>query len=244
MFRQENRFSLRVKLAAFSAVVLISSLTALAFNHGPLFSRPQPQQQPVPVIASYFNPAGMPVRIATTTAGTDKGATSLNYSIANTSGTEISSLDLVLFDFDPAGKLMKSQAWNLQTSLKAGASANFSQRLKSRATKNSRLILSVEAVRSDADFSRNTATGWQVGFNELAQTVALVATGGKDPGLQSAQRPTKIAELAGSAYCSDAFVKAFQLSKISDAKALSSFTCDHHERTFVFGFNGKDLVQR
>jgi hypothetical protein len=113
MLRQKNRFSLRAKLVAFAAVVLISSLTALAFHRGRLFRSPQPQQQPVPVIASYFNPAGMPVRIAVATAGTDKGATSLNYSITNASGAEISSLDLVLFDFDPTGKLMKSQAWNL-----------------------------------------------------------------------------------------------------------------------------------
>ena len=139
---------------------------------------------------------------------------------------------------------MKSQVWNLQTSLKTDASASFSQRLKSRASADSRLILSVEAVRGDANVSRNTATGWQVGFNELAQTVAILATGGKAPNLQAIQRPTKIPELYGSAYCSDAFAKAFQLSKISDAKALNSFTCDRNERTFIFGFNGKDLAQK
>ncbi|HMV49107.1 MAG TPA: hypothetical protein PLD20_30950 [Blastocatellia bacterium] len=242
MFR---RISLRIKLTVFAALVLVSSLTALAYSRGALFGKPQPQQQPpVPIFASYFNPAGLPVRIVTAAANAEKNAASLSYSIINTSGSEISGLDLVLFEFDRTGKLLKSQAWNLQTSLKVGANLNFSQRLKPRLAADSRLVLSVEAVRGDADISRNSATHWQVGFTELAQTVAILANGGRDPNLQSTQRSAGIPELSGAAYCSDAFAKAFQLSKLSDGKALSSFTCDRNERTFVFGFNGKDLIQK
>lgn len=201
-------------------------------------------QQPLSLITGFFTPAGLPIRIVAAAASNDKGATGLNYTIINAGNAEVSGVDLALFDFNPTGGLMKVQVWNLQTSLAAGKSANYSLSLKSPATDASRLILSAEAVRTDADISRNTATHWQVNFPDLAQTIAALAVGGKDSGPQSTQRTAAIPELSGSAYCSDAFAKAFQLSKLSDGKPLSAFTCDRTRRSFVFGFNDKSLVQK
>lgn len=106
------------------------------------------------------------------------------------------------------------------------------------------MILTAEAVRANADISRNTATHWQVNFTELAQTVGALAAGGQAPDLQSTQRTAAIPELSGSSYCSEAFAKAFQLSKTSDGKALTAFTCDRTQRSFVFGFNAKSLAQK
>ena len=257
MLNRKNKVSLQFKLVAIGSLTFAVGLLGLvavyaktnvwrasASSAAKLSESSVQVQQPVPIIASYFTPAGLPIQIVAAAASNDKGATGFSYTIINIGSAEVSSLDLALFDFNPAGGLMKVQVWNLQTSLATGKSANFSLRLKSPATTASRLILSVEAVRGNADVSRNTATHWQIGFTELAQTIASLATGGKDPGLQSTQRSANIPELSGSSYCSDAFAKAFQLSKLSDGKALSAFTCDRTQRSFVFGFNGKSLVQK
>jgi hypothetical protein len=257
MFGRKNKISLRFKLVVIASLVLAICLLGLIGVYGkttiwrgsasraarPAESSAQ-AQQPVPIIASYFTPASLPIRIAAAAASNDKGATGLSYTITNIGSGEVSGIDLALFDFNPTGGLMKVQVWNLQTSLAAGKSANYSLGLKSPATAASRLILSAEAVRADADISRNTAASWHVDFLDLAQTIAGLAVGGKDTGLQSTQRTAAIPELSGSAYCSDAFAKAFQLSKLSDGKALSAFTCDRTRRSFVFGFNNKSLVQK
>ncbi len=257
MLDQKNKISLRFKLAVIaplaSAVCLLGLIAVYAKTNAgrdsahrasyPAASNNQ-LQQTVPITASFFTPAGLPIRIFAATASNDKGATGLSYTITNPGSAEISSVDLALFDFNPTGGLMNVQVWTLQTALPAGKSASFSLRLKSPATAASRLILTAEAVRGNADLARNTAAHWQTDFIELAQTIGALAAGGKDTGLQSAQRTAAIPELSGSSYCSDAFAKAFQLSKTSDGKALNAFTCDRTQRSFVFGFNAKSLIQK
>lgn len=193
-------------------------------------------QQPTPLDALIFNASGLPIRIAAITASNDRGAANLNYTIVNTGTTNVGSVDLAIFDFNPAGKLMSVQTWNLQTAVGAGATRNLSLQLKRRATPGRRLVISVEAARGDAGT-------WQVGFDELAQAIAASITGPQGAVPVARQSTEKIPESHGAAFCSEAFGRAFRLSKTGDGKALSAFTCDRNQRFSAFGFNEKSLTR-
>jgi len=227
MLSRRNKILSRFKLVVIAPSVVAACLLGL-----------------LPVATSFYNLAGLPIQIAAAAAGFDKGVTTLSYALSNAGGAEVSAVDMVLFDFNPAGKLLNAQAWNLQPGLGAGKSATFSLRLRSHPTPASRLVLSVEAVRADADVSRNTATNWQADFTGLAQAVATLVAGGNAVSPQTTQARASIPELFGSSYCSDAFGRAFRLSKAGGAQPLTAFTCDRNERSFVFGFNGKSLAQK
>ncbi|MBS1791713.1 MAG: hypothetical protein JST85_28655 [Acidobacteria bacterium] len=235
----------QIKLVVFISILAASTAAGLALNRNGLFARsPKPsqpekgaqQQQPTPIDALYFNASGLPVQVTAITAVNDKGASNLSYTIANTGTTKVSSMELAVFDFNPTGMLMSVQTLSLQANLDASASRSLSLSLKRRVTPGRRVVISVEAARSD------TRT-WQVGFDELAQAIAVSITNPRGPVPVAKQTPEKIPELYGGAFCSDAFGKAFRLSKLGDGKALSAFTCDRDQRFSAFGFNAKSLTR-
>lgn len=244
MLRQGIKASMRIKFAVVVSILTVSTVAGLALNRGTFFTRskpPQPEpnvqlQQPRPIDALFFNASGLPIRVTAITAVNDRGASNLSYTIANTVGTKVSSVDLAAFDFNPTGSLMGVQTWNLQTNVDASASRSLSLNLKRRVTPGRRLVISVVAVRGDAGT-------WQVGFDELAQAIAGSITNPQGPVPVAKQNPEKIPELYGAAFCSDAFGKAFRLSKIGDGEALSAFTCDRSQRFSAFGFNAKNLTR-
>jgi len=194
-----------------------------------------PQKQPQPIEVGVFVAQGMPVQFTEAVAKNDKDSAGLTYTLTNTSGGSIGGLDLALFEFNPAGKLMGVQSWSVQTEIEAGASRSFSLNLKRRAAHGDRLALCVEAVRGDAD-------AWQVDFNALSQATGASVTGVSATSPEVKQRAEKIPESFGGAYCSDAFAKAFRLAKSGDGKGLTSFTCDRNQRFSAFSFSEKNPV--
>lgn len=245
MLRQITKASMRIKFAAFISILALSTVVGLALNRSTLFTQSAKQplseantqlQQPTPLDALFFNASGLPVRMTAVTAANERGTSKLNYTFNNAGTTKVSSVDLVAFDFNPAGRLMSVQTWNLQVSLNAGANQSLSLNLKRRVTPGRRLVISVESVRGDSGM-------WQVGFDELAQAIAVSITGPQGAVPVAKQSSEKIPESHGAAFCSDAFGRAFRLSKIGDGKALSAFTCDREQRFSAFGFNAKSLTR-
>lgn len=192
------------------------------------------QAQPQPLNIGTFVAQGLPIQFTQTTAANDKGASTLGYTLTNSDGRALNSVNLVLFDFNSAGKLMKLQSWNLQTDLKAGANEKFSLQLKHRATPGGRLILSADSVWGESAV-------WKVDFNDLANAAATLVAQPGSVSLRSARVDQATPESFGSAYCGEAFSKAFRLSKTGDEKRLTSFSCDRDQRLFAFGFNAKSL---
>ncbi len=198
-----------------------------------------PQQQNS-LNSFYFNVAGLPIQIAAMTAQNTGGTTSLNYTITNTGNFTADGVDLAVFDFNPSGGLVKVQSWNVRTPLNAGASAALSLKLKYRAAANSSLILGVETIRRSVPTSNVT----QVNFSELAKAIAETVVDSKEISTPEVKTIAGALEPFGAAYCSDGFSKAFRLSKTGDSKRLTSFTCDRTQRTWLFGFSGKNLLSQ
>lgn len=252
MFYHKHKFSPRIMLVVSVPLILVASLIAVypktgswrgSANGASRSTEPiSPLQQSTQIITSFFTGSGLPIHIQNAVAANDRGTTGIRYGIANIGGAEINGIDLALFDFNSTGGLMTVHAWSLTSKLAPGQSANFSLQLKLPATATSRLILTAEAVRGNADFGSNTATHWQANFIDLAQAIGVLVAGGSVPGLQITQRSAAIPELSGSSYCSDAFAKAFHLSKTSDGIPLNAFSCDRNSRSLVFGFNAKKLA--
>jgi hypothetical protein len=195
-----------------------------------------PQAQPQPIDVGLFVAQGMPVQFAEAVAKNDKGSPDLTYTLTNNGGGSIDGIDLALFDFNPAGKLMEVQSWSPQTKIEAGASQTFSLKLRHRMTPGNRLVLCVEAIRGDAG-------AWQVDFNDLAQAMGASVAGVSATPPEVKQRAEKIPESFGGAYCSDAFGRAFLLAKSDDGKGLTSFICDRDQHFSAFSFSAKNLVQ-
>jgi hypothetical protein len=193
-------------------------------------SRAQPQSI---VIGAYVAP-GFPIRFTEAVAVNDKGASTLSYTLANTDANAVNGLNLALFDFNPAGRLMKIQSWRLQADLKSGASEKFSLALKHRVTPGDRLILSVDSIRGGAG-------GWKTNFGELAVAASILVVGGQGPPPSVSRTDASLPDSYGADYCSEAFGKAFRLSKVGDAKRLTSFSCDRDRRSFAFCFGAKSL---
>jgi hypothetical protein len=245
MLHQVSKISRRARLAVVISILAVSTVAGLALSQLILLTRSAKpsqlqvsaqQQQPTPLDALFFNASGLPVRMTAATAVNDRGASTLNYTFSNAGTTTVNSVDLVAFDFNPAGRLMNVQTWNLQANMDAGTSQSLSLNLKRRVTPGRRLVISVESVRGDAGM-------WQVGFDELAQAIAASITGPQGTVPAAKHSTEKTPESYGAAFCSDAFGRAFRLSKIGDGKALSAFTCDREQRFSAFGFNAKSLTR-
>ncbi len=221
--------------AVFASTKFLRSSSSLPTSPSETVSMPQQQTL---LNSAYFNAAGLSVQVAAVAAQNSGGQTSLNYTINNTGSFATDSIDMALFDFDPSGGLVKVQSWNVRTPLNAGASAPISFKLKYRAAANARLVLSIETIK------RNDSTPGiiQVNLSDLARTIALTMAGNKGVPLPEVKTVNGALESFGAAYCSDAFSKAFRLSKTADNKRLTSFTCDRTERTYLYGFSGKNLL--
>lgn len=198
-------------------------------------NRPQvsPAQQQPPSIGT-LHAQGLPIQFTNAFATDDGRAVSFSFVITNNDSRAINSLDLVLFDFNPEGKLMRVQSWNLQSALKSGTAEKQSFRLSPRAASGGRLILSAESVGGESG-------AWKVDFSELVNAASTLVTTNTAPVPNSTRSDKALPEYFGGVYCGEAFSKAIRLSQTGDEKRLNAFQCDRERRLFSFGFNAKSL---
>jgi hypothetical protein len=187
-----------------------------------------------------FVPDGLPIILSDVNAfienrGDNKQAfvSFLRFRAVALGGDQLTSLNLMAFEFDSAGKLRQVDGWIKPIDLSSGKAAEITLPLERRLPPGNRLLLAVERAGG--------ATGrWETNFIDLAHGSASVIAGGRSPtGLARHESPAP--DDTGAAICSNAFRRAMALANSGEKSDLTSFTCNQHKRSFSFSFNGKSL---
>lgn len=248
MLRPNNKISLRAKLAVIAMLVLISSVTALAINRigrGTLFGRAATRQEQRPVavpvpLAVALVPVGLPVALTNTTAmvesdGSSKSqpVSSINLQAVALGADKLTSLNLMVLEFDERGLLRRVDGFVKRLDLVAGKSEAVSLRLDRRVRIGYRLALAVE--RADS-----AARRWEADFNDLARGVALAVAGNPTASV-TARNDAPAAPDTGASLCGNGMRRATAMAQAGDKSGLASFTCSQTEGSFTFSFNGKAL---
>ena len=207
--------------AASSAVAPVKSIVA--------------QQQAVGAGAiGTYAARGLPVALSAGSLNSEKRITELPCRLSLTGGSEISSINLVLFDLEPNGKLRAIEGWTQSFNGQPGGTDgktgtrffDFPLRLRGRLGTNSVSTLALESVSGPAG-------SWDIDFTELLQTVAAKAGGRPEAEAGVRQKPDRQSGDYGSNYCARAFALAAYLSKFSENPGLPSFSCDQQKRNFT-----------
>jgi hypothetical protein len=193
-------------------------------------------------IESYVAP-GLPVTISNVVAVADQRnnqdddwAEVLKFSVASRSEERLTSLSLVLLDFNAGGRLRQVDGWAKKVEPAPDGVTEIVLELKRRVKPGSRLVLTIERVNG-VDSMRD------VPFTDLAQTVAALVEGKtpEAPAVQRADAP--LPEDFSSSLCHNAFTRAMNVSQAGDRTRVTSYTCDQNNFSWSFTFNGKLLTR-
>lgn len=195
---------------------------------------------PVVIAPQAFVPDGLPVAFSnlnavTENSGDNKQAfvSALQFQVATPGSDQLTSLNLMVFEFDSDGKLQQVDGWIRPVSLSSGKAAEITLPLERRLPAGNRLLLTVERAGG-------AAKRWETNFTDLARGSAS-AIGGGQSAASLARNEAPAPDDTGAAVCSNAFRRAMALANSGEKSGLTSFTCNQHKRSFSFSFNGKSL---
>lgn len=223
------------------AMMAIVAFNKRALSSGRVGSAERAQGASPTVLAlQSFVPDGLPIVLSSLNAVTENRGDNkqafvsfLRFRAVTPSSDQLTSLNLMVFEFDSADKLRQVDGWIKLVDLSSGQAAEITLPLERRLPLGNRLLLAVERAGG--------ATGrWETNFTDLAHGSASVIAGGRSPaGLARNESPAP--DDTGAAVCSNAFRRAMALADSGEKSGLTSFTCNQHKRSFSFSFNGKSL---
>ncbi len=226
------------------AVVVITPAAFIArawlYKTGLASQQEAQAQSPAQIGALTYVPPGAPVVFSNLTiSGDQTGArqflSSLKLRVATPGNDRLTSLNLMLFEFDAEGKLRRVDGWVRDVDLAAGKFTELTLPVERRARGGHRLALALE--RANGPGRR-----WETDFADLAKGVAAAASG--NPPVNPAVRQEQPAEEdTGAALCGSGYRRALALAQAGDGSGITSYTCDQHERSYQFTFNGKVLTK-
>lgn len=187
-----------------------------------------------------FVPGGLPIvfsdlNAVTENRGDNKQAfvSALRFQAATPGSDQLTSLNLMVFEFDSDSKLQQVDGWIRTVDLSSGKPAEITLPLGRRLPNGNLLLLAVE--RAGGANRR-----WETNFNDLVRGSAPVVAG-RQPAAVFARNESPAPDDTGATVCSNAFRRAMALANSGVKSGLTSFTCNQHKRSFSFSFNGKNL---
>ncbi len=240
------------------AVMTLVTLTCLlvvagAWGAGVLRNRPvralqeRPSEKPVEGVSlDHLVPVGIQVAVsqlalvsepsASPKGGkTVSGPAQLKFRLQPQGSEKLTSVNLALFEYGENGALRAVNGWVRQQELSDPGGAEFTLDLERRVAPGARLVLAVERGNS-RETTRDTA------FTDLARAGNAKAVGRPFIIPASKSSASAMPDDSGSALCANALRRAMSLAQSGDKAGVTSFTCDQHNRTFTFTFNGKNLL--
>ena len=195
---------------------------------------------PVVFAPQAFVPDGLPIVFSNLSAvtenrGDNKQAfiSALQFQVATSGSDQLTSLNLIVFEFDSGSKLQQVDGWIRPIDLSSGKAAEITLPLERHLPAGNRLLLAVERAGG-------AARRWETNFTDLARGSASAIVSDQSPaGLARNEAPAP--DDTGAAVCSNAFRRAMALANSGEKSGLTSFTCNQHKRSFSFSFNGKSL---
>lgn len=202
-------------------------------------SQATPVPKTIPLAA--FVATGMPVVLSNVVALTARAENEkadrpaqLRFIVAGAGRSDLTSLNLLLYDFDEKGLLRRVDGWirNIDLAAERGA-ATITIDLERRLQPNHKQVLAVERV--------NSAKGtWDALPVDLGRAAANALAGTQaNAAIQRAD--VSLPDDYGAAVCSNGFSRAQLLTQAGDGASVTSYTCNQHERSFTFTFAGKAL---
>lgn len=198
-----------------------------------------PIPKTIPLAA--FVATGMPVvlsNVAALTARAENEKTDrpaqLRFTVAGAGRNDLTSLNLLLYDFDEQGLLRRVDGWikNIDLAAERGA-ATITIDLERRLQPNHKQVLAVERVNSE----KGT---WEAKPVDLSRAAANALAGAQaNAAIQRAD--VSLPDDYGAAVCSNGFSRAQLLTLAGDGTNITSYTCNQQERSFTFTFAGKTL---
>ncbi|MGE0133400.1 MAG: hypothetical protein AB7U82_35435 [Blastocatellales bacterium] len=227
-------------------VCALTFVTAIAFSHRSrewpqAAAQQEAQAQPSPQISALtYVPPGAPVVFSNLTiSGDQNGArrflSSLKLRVATPGNDRLTSLNLMLFEFDAEGKLRRVDGWVRDVDLDAGKTTELTLPVERRAREGHRLALALERANG-------AAKRWEADFADLAKGVAAAASG-NPPVSPSVRQEQPAEDDTGASLCGGGYRRALALAQAGDGSGITSYTCDQHERSYQFTFNGKVLTK-
>jgi hypothetical protein len=223
------------------AMTAIVAFNKCALSTGRAGSAEGAQGAPPVVLAPQaFVPDGLPIVFSNLSAvtenrGDNKHAfvSALQFQVATSGSDQLTSLNLMVFEFDSDSKLQQVDGWIKTVDLSSGKAAEITLPLERSLPAGNRLLLALERAGS-------AARRWETNFTDLARGSASAIVSGQSPaGLARNEVPAP--DDTGAAVCSNAFRRATALANSGEKSGLTSFTCNQHKRSFSFSFNGKSL---
>lgn len=180
--------------------------------------------------------AGLPVTLVTGRLGSERGFSELPCRINLARISEVESVNLVLFELDPAtGKLRGSESWTqrfdpatAKPDDRGMRGHEFALRMRRMLAEKSAVVLALESVSG-------AAGTWETDFTELFQTV-VTRNGGRSDEAMVRQNPDRASGDYGLNYCARAFALAFHLSKFSEREGTPAFSCDQQQRAYAVAY--------
>ncbi len=229
-------------------VIFIGAACALSLAIG--FARtgsnraPQTAQAPsqIAIDASAFVPAGLPIVFSNLTVESEKvddtkteGFASLKLRAATPGSDDLTSLNLMVFEFDAANKLRRVDGFVRNIDLSAGKTSELRLELGRRIRSDRRLVLSPDHING-------RSKRWKTDFSDLARGVAAsIANRPLPPTRVDQEQP--VPDDAGASLCGNGYRRAVLLAKGGDRSGMTSYTCNQQERSFQFSFNGKVVTE-
>jgi hypothetical protein len=228
-------------------IIFASSVSGAAIIAAVLNKRALPTNWPgfaqtlpaVPVPLS-FVPDGLPIifsdlNAVTRSHGNDRQAfvSDLQFRVVTPGSERLTSLNLMVFEFDSDRKLQQVNGWVRAVDLPSGRATEITLPLERRLPNGNRLLLAVERASG-------AARRWETNFNDLARGSASVVAGGQGAAV-SARNEAPAPDDTGAAVCSNAFRRAMALANSGARSGLTSFNCNQHKRSFSFSFTGKSF---
>lgn len=247
MLGRMNRISLQFKLAIIAAVVLISSLTALAIHRtgrGGLAGRAAAAQDQQLIVTALpllgIVPVGLPVALSNSTATVESDGSkksqrlsAISLQAASLGAEKLTSLNLTILEFDERGLLRRVDGFVKRLDLSPGKPEPISLPIDRRVRNGYRLALAIE--RADSAAHR-----WEADFNDLARGVAMVIAGSPTANV-AARNDAASAPDTGASFCAGGMRRATAMAQLGDKSGLAGYTCNQSESSFTFSFNGKAL---
>jgi hypothetical protein len=231
-----------------ASLIVGAVMAAVVFNKRALsFGRTDSAKEanvvsPAVLAPQAFVPDGLPVVLSDINAITlsqdnDKQAfvSALQFQLVASGRDQLTSLNLMVFEFDSEGKLRRVNAWVRPVDLSSGKTEEITLPIERRLPNGNRLLLGVE--RANGPSSR-----WETDFADLAKGMAAAA--GHQRLVNIAARQEQPAQDdSGALLCSEGFRRALALAQAGDKTGITSYTCNQHDRSYQFTFNGKVLTQ-
>lgn len=225
------------------AVVFV---TVIAFNHRSRGERKTPihqiaQAQPAQQInVLTYAPPGAPVVFSNLTVDNDRTGSrqvisSLKVRVATPGNDRLTSLNLMLFEFDSGGALRRVDGWVRDVDITAGRNMEITLPVERRARDGHRLALALERANG-AD------RRWETDFADLARGVAA-AVGSHPPIDPTVRQEQPDVDDTGASLCGNGYRRALALAEAGDGSGITSYTCNQSERSYQFTFNGKVLTR-